>query len=304
MGNISYNIKYLDKEKINYKSEIDSILVDFNNLLSTYISDSELSTLNNVDTLFNISNELYDILKISDDIYKATEGSFDPTIGKLVNLWGFGPRKILKTPDTLKVIETLKNIGFNQIYFDDKIAVRNNLNIYLDFSAIAKGYAVDMLAEFLIRKNIKSFMIEIGGEVRCSGLNKNKNWVIGIDDPLESNSNFPFASVSLVDRSLATSGNYRNFYKKNNMIITHTIDPITGFSSKSNILSASVFHKYCTEADAYATAFMVLGLKKSIQIVEKNTNLDVFLIYLDENQNIKKYVSKGIVNNINFLKEN
>ena len=111
MGNISYNIKYLSKEKINYKSEIDSILVDFNNSLSTYISDSELSMFNNVDTLFNISNELYTILKFSDKIYRNTKGAFDPTIGKLVNLWGFGPKKILETPDSLKVRETLKNVG-------------------------------------------------------------------------------------------------------------------------------------------------------------------------------------------------
>jgi len=303
MGNISYNIKYLDKEKINYKSKIDSILVDFNNSLSTYISDSELSILNNVDTLFNISNELYTILIISDQIYKSTKGAFDPTIGKLVNLWGFGPNKILDNPDSLKVIETLRDVGFDQVYFDAKIAVRNNLNIYLDFSAIAKGYAVDILAEFLDKKNIKNFMIEIGGEVRCGGFNENKNWTIGIEDPLKKN-NLPFASVSLIDRSLATSGNYRNFYTKKNIKISHTIDPRTGFSSKSNILSASVFYKSCTEADAYATAFMVLGTKKSIQIIEKNKNLDAFLIYYDDNGRIKKYVSKGIENHINFLKEN
>ena len=304
MGNISYNIKYLNKEKINYKSAIDSILVDFNNSLSTYISDSELSKFNNSDTLFNISNELYTILKVSDKIHRSTKGAFDPTIGKLVNLWGFGPTKILETPDSLKVRETLKNVGFNQIYFDNKIAVRNNLNIYLDFSAIAKGYAVDIIAEFLNNKNIKNFMVEIGGEVRCSGFNENKNWIIGINDPLEKNLNLPFASVSLVDRSLATSGNYRNFYKKNNVIISHTIDPRTGFSSNSNILSASVFYKSCTEADAYATAFMVLGKNKSIQIVEKNEDLDVFLVFLDKNGNTKNYVSKGIEKHINLLKEN
>ena len=301
MGNISYNIKYLSKEKINYKSEIDSILVDFNNSLSTYISDSELSKFNNVDTLFNISNELYTILKFSDKIYRITKGAFDPTIGKLVNLWGFGPTKILETPDSLKVIETLKNVGFDQIYFDNKIAIRNNLNIYLDFSAIAKGYAVDIIAEFFDNKN---FMIEIGGEVRCSGFNENKNWIIGNNDPLEKNLNLPFASVSLVDRSLATSGNYRNFYRKNNKVISHTIDPRTGFSSNSNILSASVFYKSCIEADAYATAFMVLGKNKSIQIIEKNKDLDGFLVYLDENGNIKNYVSKGIEKHINLLKEN
>ena len=304
MGNISYNIKYLSKEKINYKSAIDSILVDFNNSLSTYISDSELSKFNNADTLFNISNELYTILKVSDKIHRSTKGAFDPTIGKLVNLWGFGPTKILETPDSLKVRETLKNVGFDQIYFDNKIAVRNNLNIYLDFSAIAKGYAVDIIAKFLNNKNIKNFMIEIGGEVRCSGFNENKNWIIGINDPLEKNLNLPLASVSLVDKSLATSGNYRNFYRKNNKVISHTIDPRTGFSSNSNILSASVFHKSCIEADAYATAFMVLGKNKSIQIVEKNKDLDAFLVFLDENGNIKNYVSKGIEKYINLLKEN
>ncbi len=302
MGNIPYNIKYLDFKNINYKRNIDSILVSFNNSLSTYIPESEISNFNNSDTLNNISNTLFNILDISKNIYYKTFGAFDPTIGILVNLWGFGPEKIVDIPDTLLIINSLKNVGFEQVYFDHKVAIRNNSKTYLDFSAIAKGYAVDILAEFLLEKNIQDFMIEIGGEVKCNGNQNKKNWLIGIETPYDHiNINKPIALVNLINKSLATSGNYRNFYINNNIKISHTIDPRTGFPSNSNLLSASVFHTNCVQADAYATAFMVLGLGQSIEIIENNKELDALLIYTDDSDSIKIYVSKNIIEHVDLL---
>jgi len=302
MGNISYNIKYLDFNNINYKRNIDSILVSFNNSLSTYIPESEISNFNNSDTLNNISNTLFNILDISKNIYYKTFGAFDPTIGTLVNLWGFGPEKIVDIPDTLLIINSLKNVGFEQVYFDNKVAIRNNSKTNLDFSAIAKGYAVDILAEFLLEKNIQDFMIEIGGEVKCNGNQNKNNWLIGIESPYDhNNTNKPIAVVNLINKSLATSGNYRNFYINNNIKISHTIDPRTGFPSNSNLLSASVFHANCVQADAYATAFMVLGLDQSIKIIENNKELDALLIYTDDSDSIKIYVSKNIIEYVDLL---
>ena len=303
MGAIPYNVKYFHNQHINYKEKIDSILINFNNSLSTYIADSEISNLNKLDTLHNISNTLFTILKTSEKIYQKTYGAFDPTIGSLVNLWGFGPKEITIIPDTSIILNSLKNIGYNKIYFNNKIAVRSDPEIYLDFSSIAKGYAVDIVSDFLLQNDINNFMIEIGGEIRCNGKSENHDyWKIGIEEPVEGNNyNNLIAYVTLLNKSIATSGNYKNYYINKGLKIFHTIDPRTGFPASSNLLSATVFSDKCIEADAYATAFMVLGLKQSIDIIKKNDNIDALLIYTDEYGIIQKYISDNIMESVNLL---
>jgi thiamine biosynthesis lipoprotein len=167
--------------------------------------------------------------------------------------------------------------------------------MYVDFSAIAKGYGVDLVGEFLESKGITDYMVEIGGEVRAAGSNpKGEPWIIGIEDPVVAQEERKLlATVRLKNRSMATSGNYRNYYEENGRIIAHTIDPKTGFSCKNDLLSASVFAPDCMTADAFATAFMVLGVERSKEILA-NANLDAFLIFY-ENGKIKTYASEGIV---------
>lgn len=295
MGTIIYNVKYIGfGDEVNQK-ETDSLLVAFNQSLSTYINDSEISVLNQEGKLSYQSSFFYPVLQMSQEIYETTGGTFDPTVGPLINAWGFGPERQLPEVDSITVDSLLNVIGFNQVRFDDeRVSVSQNLQ--LDFSAIAKGYAVDLVGELLEKKGVENYLVEIGGEVKCKGINQEgKSWSLGIEDPtVQTQDQIPLAVVRLKDKSLATSGNYRNYYEKEGRIYAHIIDPRTGYTAKHNLLSASVFADDCMTADAYATSFMVLGLEESKQIIEREP-IEAFLIYQDESGELKSYVSEGIL---------
>lgn len=301
MGNIVYNIKYISDEVILEKNEIDSLLVNFNNIFSTYIPSSEISTINKSSGKIYISDHFHFLLEQSKRVYDLTDGYFDPTIGPLVNLWGFGPDKLINKPKKSEVNNLLNLVGLNKIDIGDNFLIKNK-GTYIDFSSIAKGYAVDILHNYLIDKKILNFFIEIGGEVRANGKNiKNVDWIVGIESPFKLNSNTPIATASLEGLSIATSGNYRNFYKIGDSLIFHTIDPRTGYPSETNMLSASVFSKSCFLADAFATSFMVMGFEKSKKLSSSIDDIDVLLIYYDIDGKIKRYLSDGIKAKINLI---
>lgn len=293
MGTITYNVKYVASEVEGLDEMISKELIAFNQSLSTYIADSEISRLNETGSLKYESKFFFPVLKASKKIFKQTNGTFDPSVGPLVQAWGFGPDKSIPNLDSTKVDSLKGVIGFDQVNFDQE-EVSLPANFQLDFSAIAKGYAVDIVAELLEEKGISRYLVEIGGEVRCRGENdEEKPWSLGIEDPTVSTEEQRLmAIVRLKDLSLATSGNYRNYYEKDGQIFAHIIDPRTGFTAKHNLLSASVFASDCMTADAYATAFMVLGLEYSKEIL-KGQNLDAILIYRTEN-GIESFVSQGI----------
>lgn len=294
MGTIIYNVKYFDQGVAGLDREIAEELVAFNQSLSTYIPTSEISQLNKEGSFIFQSGFFLPVLKKSREIYDKTAGTFDPSIGPLIQAWGFGPDRRLQELDSAIVDSLMAISGFDQVIFDDeKISIPNNFQI--DFGAIAKGYAVDVVAELLESKGIVNYMVEIGGEVRCRGANDQlKAWSLGIEDPTVSQmEQRRLAIVRLKDRSLATSGNYRNFYEKDGKIYAHIIDPRTGYTAKHNLLSASVFASDCMSADAYATAFMVLGLSNSKELIS-SLGLEAILIYRSESGEIVSYVSDGI----------
>ena len=192
----------------------------------------------------------------------------------------------------------LQFVNFDSIFFDTISVCKLKKGIKLDFSAIAKGYGVDVVAAFLKDKGIVNMMVEIGGEVVCYGRNQNGNmWKIGIDNPLADEGGEALqATVNLKNRAIATSGNYRNYYEKNGKKYSHTIDPKTGYPVEHTLLSASVFADNCMTADAYATAFMVMGLDRAKVLLEKDATLDAYLVYSDDGGNVKTYVTEGIKN--------
>lgn len=294
MGTIIYNVKYFHQGVRGLDQEILEELVAFNQSLSTYIPTSEISRLNASGEFTFESDFFYPVLKVSREIFESSNGTFDPSIGPLVQAWGFGPDKSLPNVDSATVDSLLSIIGFDQVQFDEE-RITMPANFQIDFSAIAKGYAVDVVAELLESKGIVNYMVEIGGEVRCRGENdQQKAWSLGIEDPTVSQTEQRLlAVVRLKDRSLATSGNYRNFYEKDGKIYAHIIDPRTGYTAKHSLLSASVFAPDCMSADAYATAFMVLGLNYSKEIIS-SLGLDAILIYRSEDGEIVSYVSDGI----------
>ena len=207
MGSIQYSVKYISDEKKILKNEIDSILIQFNRIFSTYIPDSEISVINNSEGRINVSKEFGKLIYESKLIYDITDGMFDPTVGPIVNKWGFGPDKIDKVPSEAEINQLIKFVGFDKITYGEGHIYKKFQESYIDFSSIAKGYAVDVIHNHLKLKNLPDTYVEIGGEVRVSGKNiKKNNWVLGIREPsFDGNINLS-AKVSLPNMSLATSG--------------------------------------------------------------------------------------------------
>lgn len=297
MGQISYQVKYtaLNTKENNFQSEVDSLLKAFNQSLSTYIEDSEISTFNKKSRYRYDSDLFYPVLQKSQEIFEATQGSFDPTVAPLVNAWGFGFEK-KAFPDS-SYIDSLKTlVGFDKITFNEDAVSKEKSGMMLDFSAIAKGYAVDKIAEFLERKNIENYLVIIGGEARAKGKNiSGESWRIGIVNPQyrETGDQSPSGILPLNNQAVATSGNYENFYIRDGRKYAHTIDPKTGYPVEHSLLSASVIAADCMTADAYATAFMVMGLDKTKAFLKTQPDLQAFLIYADDKGNLQTFMSEG-----------
>ncbi len=295
----TYSIKYISSpgKAASYQVQVDSILEKFNEALSTYRTDSEISKFNNGHAVAFRLPFFYPVLKKSQEVYLASGGAFDPTVGPLVNAWGFGTGKERKAPSQAR-IDSLKNfVGFDKITFDEQSVQKQKEGVYIDFNAIAPGYAADILGSFLEGKGIKDYMIEVGGEVLCKGKNQEgKYWSIGINNPQyeQKGGDVLQAIVQLNNKALATSGNYRNYYEQDGKKYAHTIDPKTGYPVQHSLLSLTVFAKDCITADAYATVFMVIGREKAIEFLNKDEELDAFFVYADDQGKLQTYTTDGI----------
>jgi len=296
----SFNIKYHDKfDNINEK-QIDSLIHLVNKSMSTYIPNSDISKINRGDTTVIVDNLFQEVFNKSNRIFKETNGFFDPTIGILVNAWGFGPDEQIKELDSLQITSMLKFVGFDKVKIENEQVIKIYNQTYIDFNAIAKGFAVDVIGRFLEQKRINNYLIEIGGEIRARGLNQSqKPWSVAIEKPNFDGSRSFQTKIELMNESIATSGNYRKF--KIDSITgnryAHTIDTKTGYPSKSNLLSASVIAKLdCADVDGYATALMAMGFNESKQFLQKHIELKAFLIYGDENGDIQTYKTENLQN--------
>lgn len=309
MGTV-YNIKYLDEEERSFKTSVDSLLEVFNQSVNHYLPESEISRFNHLDTLAESTSQgdtpgvdtlyfelpyFYPVLQKSQEVVEVTNGAFDPTVAPLVNAWGFGPEGG-ELPDSLAVDSLLKLVGFEMIQFNEDFVTKTQPHVQLNFSAIAKGYGVDVIADFLSSKGIENMMVEIGGEVVCKGVNaRGEVWRIGIDDPAQSGN--MSAAIAIHNRAIATSGDYRNFYERDGKRYSHTIDPKTGYPVKHSVLSVSVIADNCMTSDAYATAFMVMGLEATKKVLETHPSLDVLIIY-DEGGETKTFQTPGVEENL------
>ncbi len=295
MGTIAYNIKYLDTEFSNYKAEIDSLLRDFNQSLSTYIPDSEISTFNKEGKVNFSFPYFYDVLEASAKVHEQSNGAFDPTLGPLIDAWGFGDGETLQL-DSSKVDSLLTFIGFDKLTYDKTQVSKNVPEIKLNFSAIAKGQAIDVVADWLMSNGIMDYMVEIGGEVRANGKNIEGNyWTIAIEVPDEARIGGIFDAIYLDNKGMASSGNYRNFrILEDGRKVAHTIDPRTGFAKMQTLLSANVIAPDCMLADGFATACMVLGLEESVKLIESDPTLEAYFIYAGEQGELLTYISPGL----------
>jgi len=290
----TFTIRYLAARSNNYEAKIDSLIAAINKSASTYIPSSDLSKINKGDTTVLADLYLQEVFIKSGKIFKETEGAFDPTVGILVNAWGFGPEKPIENLDSLKVQELLKFVGFDKVQLENGKIKKLYPEIYLDFNAIAKGYLVDMVSRMFEKNGVANYMVEIGGEIRARGQNeKGSPWKIAIENPNSDGSRSFATVIELKDESIATSGNYRKFkIKEDGTKYVHTINPKTGFAKESNLLSASVISKSdCADVDGYATAFMEMGFEKSTAFLKTHPELKAFLIFVDVKGEMQTYKS-------------
>ncbi len=294
----TFHITYEDELDVITEKHVDSLLHAINKSLSTYIPTSDISKINHGDSTIIVDAMFQEVFEKSKKIFKETNGSFDPTIGVLVNAWGFGPEKDSVKLDSFHVNELLQFVGFDKLQIENGRVIKKYKQTYIDFNAIAKGYSVDVIGRFLEKKCVSNYMVEIGGEIRARGVNeKIMPWSIAIEKPNFDGSRSFQNIITLQNESIATSGNYRKFKidEKTGLKYAHTIDTKTGFPSKSNLLSASVIGKIdCADVDAYATAFMAMGFEESQKFLSNNPDLKAFLIYSDAEGQIKNYHTNNL----------
>lgn len=289
-----YNITY--QHEGNLKDEIEAELKKFDGSLSPFNDTSVITRVNRNEDI--VTDPFFQTcFNRSMEVSAETKGAFDITVAPLANAWGFGFKKGA-FPDSAMIDSLLQITGYQKVKLENGKVIKSDPRIMLSCSAVAKGYAVDVVARYLDSKGIKNYMVDIGGELVLKGHNpKGDLWRIGInkpvDDSLSVNQELQ-TTLQLTDAGIATSGNYRNFYYKDGKKYAHTIDPRTGYPVQHNILSATVIAKDCMTADALATAFMVMGLKEAEAYANANPDIDAYFIYSDEKGNLKTYYTKNM----------
>jgi thiamine biosynthesis lipoprotein len=278
-----YHIKYQYGENLH-----DSIVARMNAVDHSLSMFNPMSTVSCINRGENMTADslITSVWNMSRSISETTDGAFDPTVAPLVNIWGFGFKK-RQFPEKAIIDSLLDLVGWQRISIKDGLFYKEDPRIVLDFSAVAKGFGVDHVANLFRKLGIQNFMVEIGGEIVAQGTNpKGEAWHIGInkpDDDSTGTNNELQEVIEVHNGALATSGNYRNFYMHGGRKIAHTIDPKTGYPAQQSILSSTVKASSCAIADGYATAFMVMGMERSKEFLKKNPQLQAYFIYADEN---------------------
>lgn len=290
-----YSIIYESPDGKDYQEEITAKFQEYTMIFSPYEKESTISKVNN-NLDVKLEPEFITCFERATEVSKITNGAFDITAGSLINAWGFGPDERKKM--TPEIVESLKlNTGYQKIQIKNKKIQKEIPEMKLDMNAISKGFTSDLIGRFLEEKGCRNYMVEIGGEVVARGKNaKQKTWTIGISKPdedlLVSTTDLQ-AKLQLPNLAMATSGNYRNFYIEDGKKYAHTIDPKTGYPVQHSLLSATVLANDCMTADAFATAFMVLGMEPGVEIARQVPGIEVFFIYADDNGNNQVYMSEN-----------
>lgn len=295
-----YHISYIDNKSTDYQRQIDSILNSFNKTASVYDSNSIISRINRNERDVYLNNDFINIFKKAQEVSEASDGYFDITVGPLVNAWGFGSKPHHKVSEN-ELTELLKHVGYKKVAIVNNELIKTDTMMILDFNAIAQGYSVDLIALFLESKGVFNYLIEIGGEVLAKGKKENdKLWSVGIEKPSENKDEEQQLQeiIDINNKAIATSGSYRKYFEENGIRYSHTINPKNGEPTKNNLLSVTVLANDCVSADAYATAFMVMGLERSKLLLSKNKNLQAYFISSKPDKSFDIYISDGFKNYI------
>ena len=297
----TYHITYQYKPNTDLKPEVDSLLHQFDMSLSTYDPNSIISRINRNDTTVRTDHFFRTVFRESKRIHDNSNGLFDITVAPLVNMYGFGFESGPPI-DTADVDSLLQYVGMEKVHLQGDKVIKSNPNVMLDVNAIAQGYSVDVVCDYLKGLGIKNYLVEIGGELKGIGVNaKGEEWRIGIDKPIEGNMVAGAdlqAIIATKNKALATSGNYRKFRIIKGIKYVHEINPKTGYPAPSRLLSATVMTDKCITADGYATALMVMGLNKSINFLEHQHEIEAYLVYNDTTGHFREYITPGMKSSV------
>ncbi len=289
-----YHITYQSGKPL--QDGIDNTLKEVDASLSPFNKESVITAINN-NTSTETNSMFVEVFTLAQEVSKETNGAFDITVAPLVNLWGFG-FKNMDNVSQAKVDSLLPYVGYQKVALINGKIRKDCPETMLDCSAIAKGYGVDAVGKYLESEGISNYMVEIGGEVRVRGFNpRGELWHVGINTPNDDPANISNdieQVLQITQLAMATSGNYRNYYEKDGKKYAHTIDPHTGYPVQHSILSSTVLATDCATADAYATAFMVLGMDEAKKVLARHPELMAFFIYSDKNGEMKEWMTEGI----------
>lgn len=308
----TYNIKYIKVDSASttltsaqMQTQIDSLLANINQLMSTYIPDSELSQLNRspANVAFPISPETEYVIQEALKLNSLSKGILDITVGPLVNLWGFGPNKRPnKMPSEERLAEIRSYVGIDKFTLENSTITKTDINVYIDLSTIAKGYAVDEIAKLLSSHGVANYLVEIGGEMRLAGTKINKEkWLVAIEKPKPGARSLQ-QIISIGDNAIATSGDYRNYFEEEGVRYSHLINPKTGYPIKHNLVAVTVVASQCIEADGLATALIVLGTEQGIKLAEDNNIAALFIT--KEGEQFVEYQSTEFVRLVEVIEPN
>jgi thiamine biosynthesis lipoprotein len=299
----TYHIKVVTDaaERVNgLKEKIDQRLKEINQVFSTYIKDSEISRFNAfgvAEEKFAVSDDFIKVMKVASRICRLSEGAWDGTVHPLVDLWGFGPtQRRLRKPSDAEIKALMQTIGFDRIRIaKPNFLIKNLASLTLDLNAIAKGFGVDQISELLAAAGFQNYLVEIGGEVFAAGVRADgKNWRVGINRPRKDAAiNEVYKAVSITNRAFATSGDYRNFFEIDGVRYSHVIDPRSGYPVSNGVVSVSIIADNCTLADGLATAIMVMGAEKGIQLVDRLDNVECVIVVENADGRLLDFYSSG-----------
>lgn len=295
-----YQVSYVGAPHPELQTQIDSLLRAINQEVSTYEPNSLITQFNKSTRGIALQEapHLRANLQVAENVFQTTQGAFDATVMPLVNFWGFGytEERQSSTVDSAEVDRIRGFVGFDHIQMKGDSLVKDQPEVQLDLSACAKGYGVDEVARLLETNDLDRYLVDIGGESHAKGSKPNGAiWRVGINVPDEEATAYEIITAfQLEDRSVATSGNYRNWYEVDGVKYSHTINPQSGFPERTELLSASVFHQQCAVADAYATACMVLGVEKALSLAESKPELEIYLIFSRPDGSMETRYTSGL----------
>ncbi|MGD8343393.1 MAG: FAD:protein FMN transferase [Desulfobacterales bacterium] len=299
----TYHIKVVggDVEDLSgLKEKIEQRLLEINQIFSTYIKDSEISRFNALQRAgekVEVSDDFIRVMRVARDIHRLSEGAWDGTVNPLVDLWSFGPTRRKPGMPSADAIEALMfKIGFEHIRIvEPNFLVKDLALVSLDLNAIAKGYAVDQVSQLVAAGGYKDYLVEIGGEIYAAGLRPDgQHWRVGINRPQkDATFNEVYKVVAVFNKAFATSGDYRNFFEINGVRYSHVIDPRSGYPVSNGVVSVSIIADNCTLADGLATAIMVMGAEKGIQLVNRLKNVEGFIVVEKSDGRLVDFTSAG-----------